>query len=96
MDLKAATADIFEPLEGEPFTVGAQDFSLELVGVAKLSSSETNPQRQPFSLTFKGRCSDMPTQGLYRLEHPTVGELEIFLVPVGMEGEAYLFEAVFN
>ena len=96
MDLKAATADIFEPLEGESFTVGAQDLSLELVGVTKLSGSEKDPERHPFSLTFKGRCSDMPAQGLYRLEHPTVGELEIFLVPVGMEGEAYLFEAVFN
>lgn len=96
MDLGTAKAEQFEPLKGEMFSVEEQGFTLELVGVTALATSETHLQRGPFSLTFKGRCPDMPTQGLYRLEHPTVGELEIFLVPVGMEEEDYLFEAVFN
>ena len=96
MDLSVAKADFFEPIEGESFAVDEQDFSLQLVGVTQLTSSATNPDRHPFSLTFKGRCHDVPTQGLYRLEHPTTGKLEIFLVPVGMDEEDCLFEAVFN
>lgn len=96
MDLATAKAEHFEPLQGDSFTAKEQDLTLQLVDVSALIGSETHPERQPFSLTFKGKRSEMPAQGLYRLEHPTIGELEIFLVPVGMEGEEYLFEAVFN
>jgi hypothetical protein len=96
MDLATAKAEHFEPLQGDLFTANDRDLSLQLVGVTQLTSAETKPERQPFSLTFKGRCRDVPAQGLYQLEHPTIGELGIFLVPVGMEGEEYLFEAVFN
>ena len=96
MDLATATAEDFEPFQGDSFTTTGQELTLQLVGVAEVPSSEPEPARQPFSLTFKGPCADMPTQGLYQLEHPTIGELGIFLVPVGMEGEEYLFEAVFN
>jgi hypothetical protein len=96
MDLSAATADFFEPLEGESFTVDEQEFSLQLVGVTQLTNSESNLDRSSFSLTFKGRCDETPTQKIYRLNHPSSGELELFLVPVGVDNEEYLFEAVFN
>lgn len=96
MDLATATAEDFEPLQGDSFTATGLDLTLSLVGVAEVPTSEPNPTRQPFSLTFKGRCADLPTQGLYQLDHPTIGELGVFLVPVGMEGDEYLFEAVFN
>jgi hypothetical protein len=96
MDLGTATTEQFEPLKGETFSVDEQDYTLQLVAVTALVTSQTHLERGPFSLTFKGRCPGMPSQALYRLSHPTAGELEIFLVPVGMEEEDYLFEAVFN
>jgi hypothetical protein len=89
-------AEFFEALMEETFTAIEQDMSLQLVGVSRLAGSETNPDRQPFSLTFKAWCDELPTQGIYKLEHPSVGSLDIFLVPVGMSEEEYLFEAVFN
>jgi hypothetical protein len=51
----------------------------------------------PFALEFSGPTEPALDQRIYRLGHPALGELEIFLVPIGIEpagGRRY--EAVFN
>jgi hypothetical protein len=34
-------------------------------------------------------------QGLYHLDHPVMGELELFLVPIGADRDGVTYEAVF-
>jgi len=52
--------------------------------------------REPFSLTFVlGRPLRLP-QGIYQMRHPQLGEMEIFLVPIGVDANSSTFEAVFN
>ena len=87
----------FEPHVGTAFRCSlGQGLSVELA----LSSAERLPSRAeglrpPFSLLFRGRFAAAPVQGTYRLEHPAMGTLDLFLVPVGLTGDRFDLEAVF-
>jgi hypothetical protein len=52
--------------------------------------------REPFSLVFvAGRPLRLP-QGTYKMRHPQLGEMEIFLVQIAGDQTSSTFEAVFN
>ena len=52
--------------------------------------------RQPFTLTFRvGRNVRLP-QGTYKMRNAQLGEMEIFIVPIGVDANSSSYEAVFN
>jgi hypothetical protein len=51
---------------------------------------------QPFNLHFRGPREMRFAQGMRHLEHPALGGLDIFLVPIGADAAGLLYEAVFN
>lgn len=53
-------------------------------------------QRQPFNLIFRTPQKEHYPQAIYTLIHPVLGELSIFLVPLGPTAEGMRYEAVFN
>jgi hypothetical protein len=55
-------------------------------------------RQQPFSLIFRGPRDPMLPQRIHPVEHPTLGSLTIFLVPIGPEGDptGLHYQAVFN
>jgi hypothetical protein len=67
--------------------------ALELVDLEEgLSSAE----QEQFALVFRAP-RDMPArQGTYHLEHAVLGAVDLFLVPVGREGDDVILEATFN
>jgi hypothetical protein len=69
----------------------------ELIEVETLGSEE-NGARLPFSLIFRSAEPGALPQRIYRVEHPALGALEIFLVPLGAEpsGSGMRYEAVFT
>jgi hypothetical protein len=69
---------------------------MRLVRAAKVMESEAaRLKRNPFSLYFHGPLRLQ--QQIYRLTHDGFDEpLDIFLVPVGVEGSAVIYEAVFT
>jgi hypothetical protein len=71
---------------------GAGRLSLELVEVARGGGEG----QRPFSLAFLGPGGPMLPQGIHRLEHPALGALELFLVPIGRDAAGVSYEAVFN
>src|SRR5262249_48177628 len=76
-----------------------EPIALELAEVAELGSAAAEPGagRRPFSLVFLGPVSrQYLLQRIYRLEHEQLGELDLFLVPLGPEGGRMRYEAVFN
>src|SRR5258708_5791721 len=81
-----------------------QDFEIVVAdGTLALKLSEARPlgsrpesAREPFSLTFLGPAKLRLPQGIYKMTHATLGEMEIFLVPVGADATSSAFEAVFN
>ena len=63
---------------------------------AALASPPPNGRRAPFSLVFRGPGSPPLPQRIYRLEHPELGALDVFLVPIGQDAGGMCYEAVFN
>ncbi len=49
-----------------------------------------------FSAMFMGPLEIFIPQQTYRLSHPEMGEFDIFLVPLGQDGEGFRYEAVYN
>ncbi|WP_369944858.1 DUF6916 family protein [Xanthomonas medicagonis] len=57
---------------------------------------KSNMHRAPFSLLFRNTSSFLFPQQTYRMRHPRLGEVGIFLVPVARERDGFLYQAVFN
>ncbi|MCG3198869.1 MAG: hypothetical protein HUU16_07845 [Candidatus Omnitrophica bacterium] len=91
----------FSAQVGQVFHVGENAVPLVLLGVRELprpmkaDGTPLNP-RESFSLLFKGPLVSFLPQGTYRFSNETLGELEVFIVPVGKESDGYHYEAVFN
>jgi hypothetical protein len=96
MDLAELTLATFEPHVGDAFTTAAADGLLELMLSAAQSAGEWPGGREPFRLVFHGPREPLLPQSIYRLEHAQLGALEIFIVPVGQDADATIYEAIFT
>lgn len=75
----------------------APALGLQLVEVTLLGHRPSAPRPDPFVLTFAGAADRALEQQIHCLAHPVLGELEIFLVPIGHGRDGRLqYEAVFN
>jgi hypothetical protein len=81
-----------------------QDFEIVFPdGTLPVKLSEARPLgirpesiREPFSLTFVAARQFRFPQGTYKMRHPKLGEMEIFLVQVAADQNSATLEAVFN
>lgn len=92
-DLERLTTADFAPLLHQRFRVDPGDqppFEVELVQIAEIPRDPGG--RAPFSLEFAGGPSPPLPQRIYRVEHDTLGTLEIFLVPIAADR----YQAVFT
>lgn len=71
----------------------SQAAELELLSVSDVGSSGRQSQ---FSLVFLGPYEAPITQGIYRIDHDKLGELSLFLVPIGRDANGVKYEAIFN
>lgn len=70
---------------------------LELVSAAEVGLHSSQAVRHPFSLQFLGPPSNQYLQQhTYRLEHETLGDMDIFIVPLGPEAGRMRYEAIFS
>ena len=78
--------------------VGADRWlDLELVEARDIGGRETAGGRLDcYALTFRGRDRGHVPQATYRLESPDLGDLEVFLVPIGPDAVGMRYEAIFN
>ena len=98
MDLKDLTHEHFTGLLNAKFRIqgGAPDVELELIEAMNLGTGRRS-RRDPFSLIFRGPGKVVFPQRIYRLHGDSLGTLEIFLVPIGPDGDGagMLYEAIF-
>jgi len=89
--------DDFLPLLGQSLAIecAGQRLALEVKEVLPIDSPSPR-QAPPFSLTLRTRDGWRGGQGIYTLDHPVRGALEIFFVPIGPDGEGWCYQAVFN
>ncbi|MCX4029334.1 hypothetical protein H0A36_19325 [Endozoicomonas sp. SM1973] len=103
--LATLTQEDFNKQVNTPFIIktNKDDLALELTEVKVLRKAQEENQRDQFSLLFKGDPQRFLPQQIYQLNHKIMGELSLFLVPIGREHQsshlkegAYLYEAVFT
>lgn len=100
MTLSDLTRTDFEVHLHGGFQVNVDGFgtlTLELVEVAALGMESARPDgRQPFSLIFRGPCEPILAQQTCRLAHEAMGELDLFVVPLGPDRAGGIrYEAIF-
>ena len=94
--LDKLTREDFEPLIGRSLTLEAANGSTQAEVAETRSIANPSPRAAPFALVLRIRAP-WGGQGLYRLAHPTLGPIDLFLVPVGPDGKGgTCYEAVFN
>jgi hypothetical protein len=87
--------DKFAEELGSSFTLQVDNHGVD-VELVEVSELKERPHQVSFSIVFLMRQSSAIDQGLYDLSHERLGEMQIFLVPIGMDGERLQLEAVFN
>jgi hypothetical protein len=94
-DLAALTPDDFEPLVGGTFVLGGESaLELELVEVKRLGTALR--EGGGFSLLFASAPGPFRRQAIYRVEHPALGVLELFVVPLGPKNNTNQYEVIFT
>jgi hypothetical protein len=68
-------------------------FEAELVGVYELRNDDV---LQTFAVEFLLSNEFGVEQKIYKIEHPELGTMELFIVPVGKNESGIRFEAIFN
>lgn len=94
-----ATIEMFSDKIGDAFVIEEPEvppIPLTLVE-ASLLRNYAKAARPPFSLIFETHgAGGILMQRCYALRHPQLGLQQIFLVPIGGDGEAATYQAVFN
>ena len=92
----------FRPCQGQMFCLDAGDQTIELVltSVSSLKGDTPREDKNPFSLLFHGPPDAYFEQQTVVLNNETLGELTLFLVPLGPdpddEDRRMLYEAIFT
>ena len=95
MSLADLTAESFSTRVQDAFTLATPNAALRLV-LAEVEELGQGQFRRAFSLRFLGPAQPILPQAIYRLDHPVMGALEIFLVPLGPKDGGMRYEAVFT
>ena len=101
-DLEWLTCADFAGRVGDTFGIpveGAAAIAIELDEATESTEpGGTGPDgqtRNQFSLVFRGPTSPLLPQGTYLLTHAELGELALFLVPIGSDSDGIRYEAAF-
>ncbi len=86
--------DTFVPHVGSTFRIARP--GLQPLRVRLLESKALKGPGRSFSLLFHGKVRPRIQQGTYRIEHPSLGAFDLFLVPVGRGVRGQDIEAVIN
>lgn len=98
-DRKLVFQDFADKVE-QIFVISDQNvpaIPLTLAQAELLPAKQARPGiRPPFSLTFLAKDPRVLPQRLYRMEHNELGDLTIFLVPIGKDAQGVSYQATFN
>jgi len=78
------------------FTVGLPSGKKLEVLLIDISDRRVSARQEQYSITFRSPADTFIPQGMYRFEHDKLGSFELFIVPIGKDGQGYSYEATFN
>lgn len=93
------TEEVFRRHLKTKFRVADAESPLELE-LRAVEGRQSGPGEQGgmerFSLIFHGPGDLFLPQRIYKLEHDEMGEIQIFIVPIGQDADGFEYESVFN
>lgn len=97
------TLERFQPYVNDAFRIGLDEGAaveaklLEAVAVGAPPAADNGvTDRQAFSLVFHLPEVGYMEQQIFNVQHDTLGELALFLVPVGQDQRGMRYEAMFT
>jgi hypothetical protein len=81
---------------GSTFTVRVSDDVTVPAVLYETIDGPTVPGTEQFALHFRLPVETVPAQRIYDLEHPVLGALQLFLVPIGRDARGLYLEAAFS
>lgn len=66
------------------------------VELVEVSEVRRQPRYEAFSIAFLAPNDIPPEQMIYKIEHDSLGALELFLVPFELNEKGLYFESIFN
>jgi Domain of unknown function (DUF6916) len=100
MDDRKLVFEDFADKVGQIFTITFDDapgIAITLTEAELLKTGQLPPSGRPsFSLIFVGDTPQMLPQRIYRVEQEALGQIELFMVPVGKKPEGFEYQALFN
>ena len=95
--LEGITHKSFESIVGETVDLqaGETDFQAEVEAV-NLLREYPEQVRQPFSVVLQSHDEVNHGQQMYKLSHPGLGDLSLFLVPIEAGERGIVYEVIFN
>ena len=79
-----------------PAALNEGEVPFVLVEARGLPTGGIAAARAPFALLFRNASAFLFPQQTYRMQHPRLGEIGVFLVPVARERDGFLYQAIFN
>lgn len=98
IDLASVTKEDFDVHHGTTFVMWVSDeraIELQLVETEPLSTRAGAPRRS-FRLRFRSAERHAVPQRIYPLDHPVMGRMDVFLVPVGPDAIGMQYDAIFG
>ena len=96
MQLEELQQARFTELLNSDFQVFDDPATAFAVRLVEVNDRATTPHQEVFTLLFHGPTKNFIGQGIHKLKHKDLGEIDIFLVPVGQDKDGFQYEAIFN
>jgi hypothetical protein len=96
MDLAELKPDMLTEHVGSGFEVMDDPAGIFTVTLTEIAGHVKTERNETFSLLFHGPPDRFMPQGIHRLKHAKLGELDIFLVPTAQDKDGFQYESVFN
>jgi hypothetical protein len=95
--LEGITYESFESIVGKTVDLRAGEVSFQAdVQEVRLLRQNPGQERQPFSVVLQAHDANNHGQQTYQLSHPNLGDLNLFLVPLGPGDTGMRYEFIFN
>ncbi|MDX2101869.1 MAG: hypothetical protein SF002_04950 [Alphaproteobacteria bacterium] len=97
VDVAGLTLEHFTAAARDGYLLAASEtFGFPLTLVETHSGVTLPDSRTQFRLEFEIAVANCPEQGIYRIHHPTLGVMDLFLTPVAATPNGFRLEACFT
>jgi len=90
--------EAFAAIVGQNVRVSGSEHYIDVEVAQAQPLANPSPRAQPpfFVIVRHNGATRAVSQGIYQLDHPTLGAMDLFFVPIGPDGKGMCYEITFN